>query len=198
LPLAAFDVVCLWDVIEHLDAPVEALGAARAALRPGGYLVASTPVLDGWEARAFGHAWPGWDTPRHLQVFSRASLAAVLRRTGYRVEGWSWLQESWLITALTLTLAARERLPAPLAEGLRMVLHQRLLREVLRPIFRWLDVALRGCAITVVARRVEEVSEREGSAARRVDRSNAAVADVTDAWDVQRSGAANVEAPPCA
>jgi hypothetical protein len=56
---------------------------------------------------------------------------------------------------------------------LRVVLHQRLVREALRPIFRWLDGALGGCAITVIARRVEEVSGRE------------------------RGSSVNVEEPPC-
>ena len=156
LPRAAFDAVTLWDVVEHLDAPLEALHAARRALRPGGVLLASTPVLDGWEARLYGAGWPGWDTPRHLQVFSRASLETLLERAGFEVERWAWLQESWLITALAASLAAKERWPTPAAEGLRRALHLRPLREAMRPTFHVLDRMLGGCAITVVARRPPE------------------------------------------
>ncbi len=151
LPPRSFEIATLWDVIEHLDDPVRGLRAVSDALATGGRLLISTPVLDGWEAHLWGEAWPGWDTPRHLQVYSRATLADTLDRAGFRVESWHWVQEGWLIHALAMTLAARERLPAPLARVVRALLHMRPLRELLRPLLRALDRRLGGCAITVVA-----------------------------------------------
>lgn len=153
LPAAAFDVVTLWDVIEHLEQPVEDLRRIARALRPGGHLVVGTPVEDGWDARAWGRAWAGWDTPRHLSVFSTRSLERALEATGYRVLWKGWVHEGYLISALSLTLIARERLPGPVAAIVRALLHARPVREAMRPVFRALDERWGGSAITVLASR---------------------------------------------
>jgi SAM-dependent methyltransferase len=83
LPEAAFDVATMWDVVEHLDEPGADLRRIHRALRPGGRLILTTPVLDGWEARLFGERWPGWDAPRHLTLFTRARLSALLEESGF-------------------------------------------------------------------------------------------------------------------
>lgn len=43
--LGTFDAAALFDVIEHLDAPVAALQSALACVRPGGLLVGTVPAL---------------------------------------------------------------------------------------------------------------------------------------------------------
>jgi len=82
LPRGHFDVVAMWDVIEHLPDPVAALNAIQVALRPGGLLILRLPVSDAWDARLFGEAWAGWDAPRHLVVYSMAHLQQVLCHAG--------------------------------------------------------------------------------------------------------------------
>ena len=154
LPEGAFDVATLWDVVEHLDAPADDLARVRQALRPGGRLVVATPVLDGWEARRFGEHWPGWDTPRHLTVFSHATLDALLARAGFRVVERVWIYESYLVTALALTLLSGDRLPRRVAGAVGWLLHIRPVRLAAAPLFRWLDRRFESCAVTVVAERV--------------------------------------------
>lgn len=155
LPPSAFDVATLWDVIEHLPSPRRDLEAVHRTLRPGGRLLATTPVLDGWEARLFGTRWPGWDPPRHLTVFTRATLQRVLEAAGFRVVAWSWISESYLITAMHVALVARERLPRPLAEVVWSLAHARPLRLAAAPLFRRLDRRAGGCWLTVVAARCD-------------------------------------------
>ncbi len=155
LPIAAFDAVTLWDVIEHLEHPVEDLRHIAGTLRPGGHIIVGTPVENGWDAHVWGKLWAGWDTPRHLSVFSESGLKALLEANGFDVVWKGWVHESYLISALAVTHLAREHLPAPLASFVRAVLHLRPLREVLRPVFRRLDARLGGCALTLVARRTE-------------------------------------------
>lgn len=84
LPRAAYAAVTMVDVLEHTPLPFEALKKAREILRPGGFLVVVTPDIHSVAARLAGRRW--WHLlPAHLAFFSRASLAAVLGRAGFRV-----------------------------------------------------------------------------------------------------------------
>ena len=80
---AYFDVVTMWEVIEHLHDPRSTLLEIHRVLKPGGMLVISTPNLSSWGAAFFGRYWMGLDVPRHLYVFSPRTLRQLLRRTGF-------------------------------------------------------------------------------------------------------------------
>ena len=80
---ATFDVITLWDVLEHLHDPLAALDQLRRWLRPGGLLVISIPNPDSLEARLFKSYWIGWDLPRHLNLFRPARLREILARTRF-------------------------------------------------------------------------------------------------------------------
>ncbi|MDX2236913.1 MAG: class I SAM-dependent methyltransferase, partial [Hyphomonadaceae bacterium] len=47
----SLDIVTMFDVIEHLRDPLEAMQQVRALLRPGGLFLLSTPDIDGWFPR---------------------------------------------------------------------------------------------------------------------------------------------------
>ncbi|MCA9119934.1 MAG: methyltransferase domain-containing protein [Planctomycetaceae bacterium] len=49
---ASFDLVTLWDVIEHVNFPQQTLTAAANLLRPGGWLMIDTPCRDSFYYRA--------------------------------------------------------------------------------------------------------------------------------------------------
>ncbi|MEM8531901.1 MAG: class I SAM-dependent methyltransferase [Chloroflexota bacterium] len=82
----SFDAVTLWDVLEHLHEPREALEEIVRILRPGGLLVLSLPNPDSLEARLIGNEWLGWDLPRHLNLFRPLLLREHLSRIGFEVE----------------------------------------------------------------------------------------------------------------
>ena len=63
---AAFDVVTLHFVAEHLADPRAVLAALAPLLKPGGTIRYVVPAIDSWEARLFGRRWHGLDPPRHL------------------------------------------------------------------------------------------------------------------------------------
>jgi SAM-dependent methyltransferase len=86
LPPGSFDVVTMWQSLEHVHRPLEVLRAAYELLAPGGRLVVATPSIDGLAADWFGEHWFGLDLPRHLTHFTRNSLARMLRAAGFRVE----------------------------------------------------------------------------------------------------------------
>lgn len=82
----SFDVLTLWDVIEHVPEPVEYLRACHGLLKPGGLLVLSTPDAGSVVARVAGSRWMGYKlADEHLFYFSRATMAEALRAAGFQV-----------------------------------------------------------------------------------------------------------------
>jgi 2-polyprenyl-3-methyl-5-hydroxy-6-metoxy-1,4-benzoquinol methylase len=81
---ARYDLVTMWDVIEHMPDPRAELEAARAVLAPGGRLHVSTIDAASPLARLLGARWP-WLMDMHLVYFDRATLPALLEETGFRV-----------------------------------------------------------------------------------------------------------------
>jgi SAM-dependent methyltransferase len=79
----AFDAVTLSHVIEHLHDPADDLRRISVLLRPGGLLWIATPNPESLGFRRFGRDWRGLEPPRHLVLFTRASLERLLRRTGF-------------------------------------------------------------------------------------------------------------------
>jgi 2-polyprenyl-3-methyl-5-hydroxy-6-metoxy-1,4-benzoquinol methylase len=84
-----FDVVTMWDVIEHLSDPVGDLRRARAWLRPGGLLVVQSPNGNGVPFAWLGRRWEQF-VEAHLYYFSPPTLRRALREAGFErivVEG---------------------------------------------------------------------------------------------------------------
>lgn len=84
LPEAFFDVVTLWDVIEHLIDPYSALCHVHRLLKPDGLLVVHTIDIESLFARLMGARWP-WLMEMHIYYFSRRTLRAMLESCGFRV-----------------------------------------------------------------------------------------------------------------
>lgn len=82
LPAASYDVVTLWDVIEHTPDPMHVLRRAHALLAPGGLLVVNYPDIGSWIARAMGRKWPFLSSV-HLYYFTRETMRAALDRAGF-------------------------------------------------------------------------------------------------------------------
>ena len=90
----SFDVITLWDVIEHLSDPAAELERARRLLRPGGWLVAHTMDISSPLARLMGPRWP-WLMDMHLYYFDRRTLPAMFAAHGFEVV-WQGTQGRYL------------------------------------------------------------------------------------------------------
>lgn len=91
LPAAAFDVITMWNVLEHLHAPAENLQAVARLLKPGGWFVFSIPNLASWEYRLLGKYWMGWELPRHLVYPSAEQMQTQLHSLGLVLMDWQCL-----------------------------------------------------------------------------------------------------------
>ena len=89
LPAARFDVVTLYDTIEHLTDPVATLREIERLLVPGGLLHLVTPNVGGLQARVLGAKWYHYKPGEHLFYFSPATLRVAIERAGLAWEGWA-------------------------------------------------------------------------------------------------------------
>jgi SAM-dependent methyltransferase len=100
-----FDMVFMSHVIEHVLDPVATMHRVAALLRPGGVLYLETPNVGALDARIWGSRWGLIHYPRHLYLFDRSTIRALVEGAGLRVErvrseinscGWALSVQSWL------------------------------------------------------------------------------------------------------
>jgi 2-polyprenyl-3-methyl-5-hydroxy-6-metoxy-1,4-benzoquinol methylase len=88
-PGRQFDLICLWDSIEHLRSPWSDLTALRDFLKPDGRILISTPNAGSLRAQFLGARWVSYFNPTHFYYFTRTSLRAALVDSGYTgIEEW--------------------------------------------------------------------------------------------------------------
>ncbi len=87
LDSGSFDVVTMWDVVEHLFDPLADIREVTRILKPGGILCVHTINVESWFARLMGGRWP-WLVEMHLYFFSPRTLSALVEKAGLHVEGW--------------------------------------------------------------------------------------------------------------
>ena len=75
LPPASHDLVVSRHVLEHVHDPVAFLRQCFGLVRPGGKLIVLTPNVASLQHKIFGASWFHLDPPRHLYLFTRATLA---------------------------------------------------------------------------------------------------------------------------
>jgi SAM-dependent methyltransferase len=118
----SFDVITLWDVIEHVPQPNQVLDLAFDLLKPGGLLLVNYPDVGSLAARLLGRHWPFWLSV-HLFYYTRTTMARQLSRARFKL---LWLEPCWqqLPLGYVLQRAANDFPPAgwliPLVRGLRM------------------------------------------------------------------------------
>ena len=81
----SLDVVCMWNVFEHLEQPFTALEQIHQMLKPGGFFVFALPNYESFARKIFGKYWLGWDLPRHLYIFPEQLIREVAASKGFEV-----------------------------------------------------------------------------------------------------------------
>ncbi len=84
-PDASFDVITMWDVLEHVSDPMAYLREARRILKPRGHLALSTGDAGSFNAKFSRERWGLVSPPWHLYYIPRRLLVRMLGKTGYHV-----------------------------------------------------------------------------------------------------------------
>ena len=81
----SFDLITLWDVLEHIPEPKPLLELVGDLLRPDGVFLVSYPDFRSIMGRILGERWPFWLSV-HLLYYDRTTIARQLEICGFRVD----------------------------------------------------------------------------------------------------------------
>jgi 2-polyprenyl-3-methyl-5-hydroxy-6-metoxy-1,4-benzoquinol methylase len=115
----SFDVVSLWDVIEHLTDVPGVLETIRSLLKPGGILLVNYPDYGSWAARILGRKWP-FLLSVHLLYYTPATMTLQLQRCGFEVvhmkSHWQSLKLGYVLRRASPYFPLLGKLAAPLTD----------------------------------------------------------------------------------
>ena len=80
-----FDVVCMWDTVEHLREPQAYVEKIAAHTDRGALLALTTGDIESLNARLRGRSWRLIHPPTHLHYFSPATISRMLYAHGFEV-----------------------------------------------------------------------------------------------------------------
>lgn len=151
----SYDLVTLWDVLEHVRSPRRTLCEITRILRPGGWLVFRVPNPDSVGARVFGDRWAGWDFPRHLWIAPKTALDLALTNAGLRLVRASSTSGRFALSALSIRYTAQRMIHANwLANAVSWVGSSPFARLASAPYFALSSMFGQGSLLTFFAQKV--------------------------------------------
>lgn len=108
-----FDVVTMWDVLEHTLDPKRILREVWRILGEDGLLVVQSPNMESMMAEMTGERWHWWCVPDHLYHFTPSSITRLLQESGFEIISmFTWEPSTDLLSNLlesTLRLNPKSR-----------------------------------------------------------------------------------------
>jgi SAM-dependent methyltransferase len=150
--MKTFDVITLWDVLEHTQSPSSTLKKICSILEPSGWLIMNIPNPHSIDRRLFGPHWMGFDPPRHLYVFPTDTLWDMLHKAGLEPRNWKSFLPSYFSFAISLERWAAPRSPG-LAKFIGRISTFPGLRFIFEPYFALANRFLLSGLITVFAQK---------------------------------------------
>ena len=80
-----YDLIAMWDTVEHLQRPDLFIAKVKDDLKPGGFLALTTGDIGSVNARLRGQKWRMIHPPTHLHYFSTSTMRVLLDRHGFDV-----------------------------------------------------------------------------------------------------------------
>ena len=83
-PEREFEAITMFDLLEHVRAPLLTLAAARRLLKDDGIVLVMTPDIDSLSARVMGGTWTHYKA-EHLYYFNERAMALTARGSGFEL-----------------------------------------------------------------------------------------------------------------
>lgn len=85
MPDGFFQIITMWNTLDHVSYPMEALRRANRLLEHGGILVVYTEDIGCWLSKVMGRYWFPICPPHHLTYFDRKTIRKALDKSGFEV-----------------------------------------------------------------------------------------------------------------
>lgn len=116
-PPASFDLICAFQVLDHVPDPLDFLRQCHSLLRSGGLVLFLMHDVESWSARLMGVRSPIIDI-EHTYLYSRATIVMLLNRAGFEIQ-----EAGAAVNTLTMShLLHLTPLPRPLKHAAAAVL----------------------------------------------------------------------------
>ncbi|HKA07960.1 MAG TPA: class I SAM-dependent methyltransferase [Gemmataceae bacterium] len=80
----SFDLITAFQVIEHVPDADEMIASCHTLLKPGGWVVITTPMVNSLQSQMFGARWAAvTEAPRHLSLPTKKGVQIALERRGF-------------------------------------------------------------------------------------------------------------------
>lgn len=111
-PNSFFNCITMWWFLEHTHNPKDILRKIWRILKKNGVVVIGVPNGTSLGRCLFGNKWYGYDTPRHLYIFSPRIIRQLLLKTGFKVIAIKYDYSTWdLMGSLQYLLFDEKYLP---------------------------------------------------------------------------------------
>ena len=97
--LGKFDIVTMFDVIEHLPDPVQTLNYINEILNPNGLIMVTTGDVDSILSKIMRQKWRLMAPPQHTFFFSKRTLGSIFENMNYSIE---IIDRPWKLIPLSL------------------------------------------------------------------------------------------------
>ena len=82
----SFDVVTSFEVLEHINNPIDEINKFKALLRPGGLLYLTTPNFNSVLRYYLKEKWSVIEYPEHLSYYTASTLKRLMVRNGFAAQ----------------------------------------------------------------------------------------------------------------
>ena len=80
-----FDLVCMWDVTEHLHSPNKYLQKLSVNMKKNSIIALTTPDIGSLVARVRKQNWRQIHPPTHVHYFNKKSIETILNNNGFKI-----------------------------------------------------------------------------------------------------------------
>jgi SAM-dependent methyltransferase len=99
-----FDIVTLYNVLEHTHHPKKVCNEIHRILKDDGFLIIQVPNKDSLQYKIFREKWAAFDVPRDLYYFRPDILRSLLERVGFTVTKLDHFMNWWHPPTLVISL----------------------------------------------------------------------------------------------